>query len=154
MFRFHTGSCYKRRYAGQKVRHERAALGLAEDAENALQARMPEERVIIALFRMQEKTLYSRRPLKPAVRPQEFAAGQTFHPVDPPLEPQDGRPPSLRPNPQDEPDNAKKLLLSYLSAEYLTLYRRNVWHVNHGAFLLVTAACLNSRGHRPLVRIH
>jgi hypothetical protein len=33
--------------------------------------------------------------------------------VDPPLEPQDGRLHSLRPNPQDEPDIAEKLPLSF-----------------------------------------
>jgi hypothetical protein len=35
--------------------------------------------------------------------------------VDPPLEPQDGRLHNLRPNPQDEPDNAKKVPLSLLT---------------------------------------
>jgi hypothetical protein len=39
--------------------------------------------------------------------------------VDPPLEPQDGRFRSLRPNPQDEPDNAKKLPLSIYPPKYL-----------------------------------
>jgi hypothetical protein len=91
---------------------KRAALGVSEDAKSALRARMPEERVKISLFKMLVETLYSRRPLRPAARSQEFAAGQTFHPVDPPLEPQDGRLRSLRPNPQDEPDNAKKLPLN------------------------------------------
>jgi hypothetical protein len=62
---------------GQKVRCERAALEFsedAEDAENALRARMPEERMMISLFKMLVETLYGRRPLKPAARPQEFAA--------------------------------------------------------------------------------
>jgi hypothetical protein len=52
VFRFHMGSCYKRRYAGQNVRRERAALGLPKDAENALRAKVPEERVMISLFKM------------------------------------------------------------------------------------------------------
>jgi len=52
MFRFHAGSCYNRRYAGQKVRHERAALGICEDAESALRARMPEERGMISFVKM------------------------------------------------------------------------------------------------------
>jgi hypothetical protein len=44
--------------------------------------------------------------------------------VDPPLEPQDGRLRNLRPNTQDEPDNAKKLPLSYFPAEWLDAYRQ------------------------------
>jgi hypothetical protein len=52
MFRFHIGSCYKRRYAKTNVQCERAALGLSEDAESALRARMPGERVKISLFKM------------------------------------------------------------------------------------------------------
>jgi hypothetical protein len=50
--RFHKGSCYKRRWRGQKVRRERAALGFSEDAESALRARMPGERVMISWFKM------------------------------------------------------------------------------------------------------
>jgi hypothetical protein len=42
--------------------------------------------------------------------------------VDPPLEPQDGRLPSLRPNPQDEPDIAKKFPLPYLPARMLDTF--------------------------------
>jgi len=43
--------------------------------------------------------------------------------VDPPLEPQDGRLLSLRPNPQDEPDIAKKLPLSFFPPK-TDAYRR------------------------------
>jgi hypothetical protein len=35
---------------------------------------MPEERMMISWFKMLVETLYGRRPLKPAARPQEFAA--------------------------------------------------------------------------------
>ena len=44
--------CYKRRYARTNVQDERAALGISEDAESALRARMPGERVKISLFKM------------------------------------------------------------------------------------------------------
>jgi hypothetical protein len=43
---------YKKRCRGKNIRPERAASGVAEDAEIALRARMPEERVMISLFRM------------------------------------------------------------------------------------------------------
>jgi hypothetical protein len=35
-----------------KIRRERGASGVAEDAENAPRARMPEERVMISWFKM------------------------------------------------------------------------------------------------------
>jgi hypothetical protein len=43
---------YKRRWRGTNIRRARAALGIAKDAENALRARMPEERVMISWFKM------------------------------------------------------------------------------------------------------
>ena len=52
VFRFHMGSCYKERYAGEKIRRRNAASGVAKDAENALRARMPGERGIISMFKL------------------------------------------------------------------------------------------------------
>ena len=64
VFRFLRGSCYKRRWRGTNVRRERAALGIAKDAENALRAQVPEERVMISWFKMLVETLYGRRPFE------------------------------------------------------------------------------------------
>ncbi len=49
------GSCYKSADAGlqiPKTGRERAALGVAEDAESALRARMPGERGMISMFKL------------------------------------------------------------------------------------------------------
>jgi hypothetical protein len=64
------------------------------------------------------ETLYGRRPLRARRKAlKSLPLGHTFHPVDPPLEPQNGRLHNLRPNPQDEPDIAQYCRSSYLSAE-------------------------------------
>jgi hypothetical protein len=123
MFRFHMGSCYKRRWRGTDTRHERAALEFSKDAENALPGRMPVERAKIFLFKIQVETLYSRRPLR-ARRKASRVCRLSFHPVDPPLEPQDGRLHSLRPNPQDEPENAKKTVAVYYPPKCFVSCRR------------------------------
>ena len=52
VFRFHTGSCYKCARRDIKVLSEQAASGFDKDAESALRARMPEERVKISFVKM------------------------------------------------------------------------------------------------------
>jgi hypothetical protein len=70
--------------------------------------------MISLLSRIQVETLYGRRPLRACRKAlKSLPLGQTFHPADPPLEPQDGRLHSLRPNPQDEPDIAQELPLPF-----------------------------------------
>jgi hypothetical protein len=104
----HAESCATKGHAmsaAQQRAHGEKLLEFAEDDEGALRE-IPGERVHGGRCWI-AKMLDSRRPLGPGRWPQEFAAGSTLHPADPPLEPQGGRLHNLLKHCQDEPESTQ-----------------------------------------------